>query len=169
MCDSPPEKAQAYVHQCLVKYLRMLEQSDSVEISLAAYDWQQHISMRAEKILMDSDQEKKMKTQVIIVEFGGEVVGCVKNAVPDMWQMEGDWVRSSSQEATRFESFAAKVNDRSVAEDVRTGQIIRCYTVQGEPYLAYVIGLVDDRLMFRKFSSVADSRWAQQRYEQSSE
>lgn len=167
MCDFPPENAHVYVHDCLLKYLCMLEQSDSVDISLAAYKWRQHISTSNELMLNCNHQQEIMGTQVMGIEFGGEIVGYVKNAIPDMWQMEGDWMASDCSQANRFESMIAEVNAADVVSNVRTGMVIRCLPDQSDPYMAYALGLNENRLVFRKFSSAEDSEWAGEQYKSS--
>ena len=169
MCDSSPKNGRVYVRDCIFKYLRMLEQSALVEISQAAYEWRWHISSSVDLSWINDQQKKIMNTKVIEIEYRGELVGHVEDIIPDMWQTEGDWVKGSCSLASRFESLATKLNPENIASDLKIDRVIRCLVSQGEPYMAYVISLKDNRLAFRRFSSVEESERVAELQQQSPE
>jgi hypothetical protein len=89
----------------------------------------------------------------LTVIWRDESVGELRNAVPDMWYLEGTWLPFSTQSAQEFDQLARSFDGREVMSDPKKGtRIVLCDPdVQDHQGInALVISISDDRLFVRQ-------------------
>ena len=77
-------------------------------------------------------------------------VGIVKNPLPDMWYVEGDWMANETSDAQKFEALVKTFQAQDVLRDPQKGTRVELWdTNNSERTHALVISLNDNTLFLR--------------------
>jgi hypothetical protein len=89
----------------------------------------------------------------LTVIWRDQIVGELRDAVPDMWYLDGIWFPFSNQSAKEFDMLARGFDGREVMDDPKKGtRIVLCDpdVPDDEGTDALVISVYDDRLFVRR-------------------
>ena len=91
----------------------------------------------------------------------GEKIGKLKDAVPDMWYLEGTWISDNSMLSMEFEELAKTLNWSDVNSDPTCSTRVEIINElkQGEKTHAVVYGLTDNKLNVRRVYNQEGIDW----------
>jgi hypothetical protein len=86
-----------------------------------------------------------------LIVWKGITVGALREAVPDMWYLDGRFEPTSTPQAALFCSRAGALDGRKVFADLTQGLLVELTSVDGVPECAAVVlSLTDGRLWMRR-------------------
>jgi len=99
---------------------------------------------------------------ILKVIWRDQMVGDLRDAVPDMWYLDGTWISNSTQAAQEFDSLARGFDVRQVIDDPKKGtRVLLCdpETPDDSGADALVVSVYDDRLLVRRVIDKAAIAW----------
>ncbi len=99
----------------------------------------------------------------IILFWRGEKIGELRNAIPDMWYLEGEWVPEINDVAKEFERIVSDFDAKKVCNDPKKGtRVVMIYEPEMQVEMgtdALVISLNENRLFVRRVLEKEAIKW----------